>query len=553
MPVPRLLPAAILALLLATATLTLSAGAVDEASSEDEKLLRDNRVDTDGPGLLAFLRLRSLSDTDRVQVETVVRQLGSDSFAVREQASAALVARGPAVVPILRAALRNPDAEIARRARRCLSDIEQGPGATVPAAAVRLLAQRKPAGAVEGLLRFVPFADDEWVEEEVHKALVTVGLGGGKAHPALVAALADPAPARRRAAAFVAPRGGDEERAAAARLLQDADLSVRLCAAYGLIAAGDRRGVPVLIQLLSEAPAEPSGRAEELLLRLVGDQAPVMTVGPGPAERKKWQAAWESWWKEKGPGVDLRRIDRRPEYLGLTLVPEMHGNKVWECGPDGKVRWVLEGLRQPRDAQVLPGGRVLVCEVQANLVTERDRRGNVVWSHPVTDPAYVQRLSNGNTFIGTHHRAVEVTPRGKEVFVYAAEPEFFIHSMHRKPNSHVVCLSMQGKLREVDRAGKVVFEVQLDVNNRNWCGVEGLPGNRYLCVDLNQGQVLEVDQAGKTLWSCQVGGASYAVRRPNGRTLVCSFNDRRVVEVDRAGKIVWQKDVPTSPWRVHSR
>jgi hypothetical protein len=232
----------------------------------------------------------------------------------------------------------------------------------------------------------------------------------------------------------------------------------------------------------------------------------------------------------------------------------MHGGKVWECDRSGKVRWEITGLQQPRDACVLPNGRVLVCEVQANRVTERDLQGNVHWTHRVTDPAYVERLPNGNTLIGTHRRACEVTPAGKEVFAYEPESDFFIHSMHRKANGNLVCLSMIGQLREVDRAGRTVRSFTLGAPNRgqNWCGVQGLPGQRYLAVELN-GLVLEVDAAGRTIWECKVPGASYAVRRPTGNTLVCSFNGQRVVEVDRKGVVVWEKRVSSMPWRVHSR
>jgi hypothetical protein len=290
-----------------------------------------------------------------------------------------------------------------------------------------------------------------------------------------------------------------------------------------------------------------------LLLRVAGEQAPQASAGAGtPEERKRWCEAWALWWRERGPKADLARLDEAPPYLGLTLVPEMHGNKVWECGKDGQVRWELTGLSQPRDARVLAGGRVLIAEVTAGLVTERDRKGRLVWSHKVQDPAYVERLPNGNTFVGTHNRAFEVTPAGKEITVYQSEPGFFIHSMHRKPNGNLVCLSMAGCLREVTRAGKVVCTFQLDTAGRNWCGVQGLPGGRYLTVELNRGQVLELDARGKTVWECQVPNATYAVRRPTGTTLVCSFGGRRIVEVNRAGKIVWEKKVATSPWRVHS-
>jgi hypothetical protein len=484
-----------------------------------------------------------------------VRRLGSADYAQREQASAALAARGSPALPFLRHALKGPDAEVRRRARLCLEQIERGPGSSLPLAAVRLLARRRPAGALEALLTYVPFADDEFVEDEVLAALVALGPRGGKAAPPLAAALADAQAPRRAAAAYVLGRSPDPaQRDAAARLLTDADTTVRLRAAEALVAGRDRRGVPVLIDLLADAPAERAGRAEDLLLRLAGEHAPVASAGGGtPEERQRWRTAWAGWWRERGPKVDLARLDEATPYLGLTLVPEMHGGKVWECGKDGKVRWELTGLSQPRDAQALPGGRVLVAEVTAGQVTERDRKGAILWSHKVQDPAYVERLPNGNTFIGTHDRAFEVTPAGKEVPVYQAEAGFFIHSMYRKANGNVVCLSMAGCLREVTRAGKVAVTFQLDNAGRNWCGVQGLPGGRYLAVDYNQGHVLELDAKGKTQWECKVQGASYALRRPTGTTLICCFGGQRVVEVDRAGKVVWEKKVATSPWRVHSR
>ena len=72
------------------------------------------------------------------------------------------------------------------------------------------------------------------------------------------------------------------------------------------------------------------------------------------------------------------------------------------------------------------------------------------------------------------------------------EQTFFIHCMNRKPNGHLVCLSMNGQLREVDRQGKELFTVTLTQTGGNWSGVEGLPNNRYLCVELTGGHVFEV-------------------------------------------------------------
>jgi hypothetical protein len=554
MPHCRLVAAGMAGLLLAVLVPLPSCSAEDDAGA-DEALLRESHVGTDGATLLAFFHDRSLTEADRGRLADLVRQLGSEDFEQRQKASAALVARGPLAVPFLRQAARSADAEVVRRARACLEEIDRGPGPALPAAAVRLLVRRKPAGAVEALLRFAPHADDAYVEDEVVAALAALGLHEGKADTALLEALRDKEPVRRAVAAYAVARATDPaQHAAAAGLLRDPEPTVRFRAALGMLAARDREGLPALVNLLLDAPPDLAARAADALIRLAGEQSPaVSSAAVNLTERRVWHAAWERWRREQGAKVDLGRLDGDAPYLGFTLVPEMHGGKVWECDRSGKVRWEITGLQQPRDACVLPNGRVLVCEVQANQITERDLKGNTYWKHPVNNPAYVERLPNGNTFIGTHQRACEVTPAGKEVFAYEPENDFFIHSMHRKPNGNVVCLSMSGQLREVDRAGRTVCTFQLDHHNRNWCGVQGLPGQRYLAVDLNQGQVLELDAKGRMTWECKVTGASYAVRRPTGNTLVCSFNGQRIVEVDRKGTIVWEKAVGSMPWRVRSR
>jgi outer membrane protein assembly factor BamB len=202
---------------------------------------------------------------------------------------------------------------------------------------------------------------------------------------------------------------------------------------------------------------------------------------------------------------------------------------------------------------VLPNGHLLVGEVTAECVTERDRDGTVLWTYPVKDVAYVERLPNGNTFVGTHQKAVELTPDLKEVFTYSPEANFFIHSMNRKRDGHLVCLSMTGLIREVDREGKEVRTINVGMGKGNWSGVQGLPGDHYLAVEFNESRVIEVDRDGKTVWETKVQGASYALRLPTGNTMVCSFGGQRVVEVNTKGEVVWEKKVGSQPWRANFR
>jgi hypothetical protein len=385
--------------------------------------------------------------------------------------------------------------------------------------------------------------------------LAALGLRDGKADAALVAALADKDLARRAAAAYVVSRAADPaQRAAAAALGRDPEPVVRFRAALGRLAAHDTGGLEGLIALLVDAPADLACSVEDVLLRLAGEHAP--SVGSAarakPQERKAWQAAWEHWRREYGAAADLTSMDGSAPDLGLTVVAAMHAGRVWECDRAGHIRWQLFGLQQPFDARVVSNGRVLICEVGARRVTERDFKGNVLWTYPVEGPAYVERLPNGNTFIGTRHRAFEVTPAGAEVFSFQAPPPMYINSMHRRPNGNVICLSSRGQLLEVDRAGKTVRSFQLDPDG-GWYGVQGLSGNRYLVVDHSKSLVLELDAAGKMVWECKVQRASYAVRRPDGHTLVCCYDTQRLTDVDRAGKVVSELTVGAAAWRAHCR
>lgn len=527
-----------------------------EDDGGDLALLRSQKVSPEPEALLTFLREHSLDDAGQRRITELIARLGSEEFTEREAACEALIARGPLAVPFLKKALDDADAEVVRRARMCLEKIDPGPGPELPAAVLRLLARHKSDGAVAMVLRYAPHAEATTVEDEVTATLVAIGVRDGKVDPALVAALNDKNSARRAAAAGAVARCGDaDRRAAAARLLVDPEPVVRFRVALGLLAARDRAGLAALVGLLGDAPQELAGRAEDALLRLAGEQVPdVSTAASGTSEeRKRWKDAWENWRKEHGDKVDLARLDGPAPFMGLTLVPEMHGGKVWEVDRSGKVRWQITGLTQPRDAYVLPSGNVLICEASLGRVIECNRAGKTVWTHALNDPAYIEGLSNGNIFMGNHQRACEITRAGKEVWSYEAEMGFFVHSMNRRPNGNLVCLSMDGRIREVDPKKKIVCEFRLTAPGGNWCGVQGLPGRRYLAVELNGGNVYELDDKGKVHWQCQVNGASYAIRRPNGATMVCCFGGQRIVDVDRKGKIIWEQKVGSSPWRAHSR
>jgi hypothetical protein len=179
-----------------------------DPGADDESLLRSAKAGTDGPALLAFLRKRIPTESDQVRMKDLVIKLGHRSFGVRQKATAELKKMGLKAAPLLRQAAREGDGEARRRAEQCLQELVSDPDQALTAAVARLIALRRPAGAVEVLLDYVPWAPSEAVTREVQAALAEIADASGKQDPALVRALKDRDPQRRAAAAAALGRDG---------------------------------------------------------------------------------------------------------------------------------------------------------------------------------------------------------------------------------------------------------------------------------------------------------------------------------------------------------
>src|SRR5262249_6931738 len=158
----------------------------------------------------------------------LTRQLGDEAADVRARAAAALVARGPLAVPALRHTANDlADPIAAGAARQCLQTLEGPAASSLPAAAARLLAARKPEGAGEVRPAYAPLADAARVAEQVGRALSAAAYPGGHAAPALLRALEDKVPVRRAVAAEALCQADRPEPVPAIRkLLRDANPSV---------------------------------------------------------------------------------------------------------------------------------------------------------------------------------------------------------------------------------------------------------------------------------------------------------------------------------------
>jgi hypothetical protein len=518
----------------------------------DVRVLRSAGLAADGPALLDFFRKQTATDAVIARGRDLIRRLGADSFAEREQASADLIALGPVALPQLRQAMRRgPDLEVRRRARACAEQIETYYPPAVAAAAARVVAHRRPPGAAAALLAFLPGPYEDGVIEDVQAALVAVARPDGRLDPVFAAHLTDPMPARRTAAAVALCRvGAFEQRPALRKLLQDTEPGVRSKVAQELAIAGDKEAVPVLIELLAQVSPEQAGQAEELLYRLGGANSPQVPLGDDPAARRRCRDAWREWWRRHGEGVQMAGLRDAERPLGYTLLVLLNANRVVEWDRDGRPRWQIAGLASPLDAEVLPGQRVLIAEHDTKRVTERNFKGELLWEKKLSEaPIHAHRLPGGATFIATRKTILEADRAGKETVRYHSGGE--IITARRFPDGRIGCIE-RGTYFELGADGGELkrFAVPSGVFTTNSLTI--LPNGHLLIAAYGGGTVQEYDRAGKVVWEVKTGRPLCPLRLPGGNTLVSS-QDMVLVEFDRSGKEVGRREAQGHPCQVRRR
>jgi hypothetical protein len=520
--------------------------------------------------LVEFFQKRTRSPEELARIHSWLSDLGNVEFRIREDATRQLSLQGPLILPFLREYETDNDPEVLRRATLIHDRIRNGPGPELTIAALRQLAESStpPAEALAVLVAFAPFADNDQVADETYAALVVeaIRMGGGPAAiEPLTQATRDSQPGRRAAAAWVLGMLGTGEQIAAVRNLRtDADNLVRLRAAQGLVASGDRDAVLTLIEMLPTVAGALSASVEETLQTLAGERVPTIPMtDDSAAGRAKLRDAWKGWWTSNRDTVDMSLLRRGLAFQGLITICEYDGGvpgrgsgRVWQRGRDGRTRWTLEGFRGGMYAQALPGNRVLVAENMANTVVEKDQQNVTIWEYQTpTNPIACQRLPNGNTFIATYNQVMEITPDKKQVFLTNVAPGFHLFSAERTREGKIVCMTAQGDLLELDGSnGKEIRRFRA-VQAGGWCSAQALPNGRYLIatMSVNGGQIVEVDDKGAKHWSANYAGAFRAYRLPTGNTIVVSMTTRKVAELDREGHIRWETTCIGRPWSVQVR
>jgi HEAT repeat protein len=508
----------------------------------------------DGRSLLEEFRTRTLTDAEREQAVDWVRRLGDAPDDGRSRAAAALQALGSRAAPLLRHAA-SAGGPAADEARKCLQALDADGARPLPAAATRLLALRRPAGATEALLAYLPDADEDTAGDLIG-LLAVVACRDGRPEPALLKALDDRVSSRRVAAAAALCRAADDSHLPdVRRLLRDPDPEVRLGGALALAGRGERDALGVLVSLLGELPPTCVWRAESCLSRLAGDDAPAVVIPDALADRGPAVEAWRKWWRDRGAAVDMARAEPDAD-RGTLFVLENQGargaGRLLEVGPSGRVLWEMTGLNFLMDAQPLPGGNVLVLEQNSQL-SERTRAGKVLWKKFVPGVFACRTLPGGCALAVGRQQLWVFDRHGNEVATHR-HPLGFILAAEGFRDGQIGFVTFQGNYVRLDAAGREVktfavgFPMHLGVST-----AAVLPGDRVLIAQPNPGRVCEYGPNGKPAWEAAVAAPGALTRLPDGHTLVLS-NNHALIELDRTGRVVREKkDLSYQPFRIYSR
>jgi hypothetical protein len=226
-------------------------------------------------------------------------------------------------------------------------------------------------------------------------------------------------------------------------------------------------------------------------------------------------------------------------------------NQVMELDRANNIRWHVEGLGYPLDAEMLPGNRVLIAEHDANRVTERNTKGEILWQYAIEEPIMAQRLPNGNTFMASQNRFIEVDRAGRQILSIPQNSNDIMKA-RKLSNGDIVFASSRHRVIRLNSEGREIQSFPAYVSI--WGGrLDVLFNGNILVPEHDRNRVVEYDAKGKSVWESALQEPIAAVRLANGHTLVTFMTKHQGVEVDRAGKVVWDYSANTRVTRLFRR
>jgi outer membrane protein assembly factor BamB len=319
-------------------------------------------------------------------------------------------------------------------------------------------------------------------------------------------------------------------------LLNSDEPRVRYKVALAFAKLGDKRSIEPLVSSISSVSQWESSLLDHFLRKLLPTNPPPVGL-PQPELQKEWAKRTTD-----SSIIPEAQIAFNAKNMGKTLVVLLDAGRIIMLDSSNNILWKIDNLQFPLDAQILPDEKVLVAEHQGNKVTERNKKGEIIWEKKIDGPLAVQKLEDGSIFIASKTNIVFVDQKGKEISEFTPPNNEPIMKANIASNGDI-CLVLstpQGNAKFVrfDKNKKPVATYDIDVRTSGG-KVDILPNGNSLITEVYGNRVIEFNNEGKEVWKFECEQPVAAVRLPNGNTLVTSMTQMKALEIDPKGKEIW--------------
>jgi hypothetical protein len=489
--------------------------------------------------LLTLLRestapIAMITEADKVfkdnNIELIKKYINSKSFKSNPALQAFLLNRAAFDMNI--AKLIEPDSN----AIKLLLQSNQ-----VTPALIRLITLVRPANAIEIILAYIPSCNDDNIQDLLGECLGLYLNDQNTPPPALIAASTSSIEEIRTFAGRVLAQSPNEiAQKTCTTLLSDSSVRVRFEVARESIKNQNKSAIPTLIELMTKVPAEKAEAIDQTLRAIAKEKSP-----ESKNDSKADAAAWNTWWQKEGTQLVLTPGLKNHEALKNFLVvesfnQEKKSGRVFLVTPSGKTLWEIANLSNPTDALLLPNNKILITEQGANRITERDTKGNISWEKSVTNPFHSQRLLNGNIFIASRNKIVEVGRNGNEIFSFSYPNETILAACKTRTNEYAL-LSYNGVFLKLDSKGNEVSKSRIPFPTNFGINGGAITQNDRVLVSIpTLNKIMEFNFSGQSTWESTITMPGIPTKLPNGNVVAPSLNGSKIVEIQMDGKIIYE-------------
>lgn len=489
--------------------------------------------------LLAVLRdsiapMAMIAEADKIfnenNIELIKKHINSKSFKSNPALQAFLLNRAAFDINI--AKLIEPDSNAIKL---------QLQSNQVTPALIRLITLVRPANAIEIILAYIPSCHDDNIQDLLSECLGLYLNDQNTIPPALIEASTSSVEEIRTFAGRVLAKSSNEiAQKVCTTLLADSSARVRFEVARESIKNQNKSAIPILIELMTKVPAEKAETIDQTLRAIAKDKSP-----DSKNDSKADAAAWNTWWQKEGTQIVLTPGAKTQEALKNFLVvesfnQEKKSGRVFLITPSGKTLWEIANLSNPTDALLLPNNKILITEQGANRITERDTKGNIAWEKSATNPFLSQRLSNGNIFIASRNKIVEVGRNGNEIFSFSYPNETILAACKTRTNEYAL-LSYNGVFLKLDSKGNEVSKSRIPFPTNFGINGGAISQNDRVLVSIpTLNKIMEFNFSGQATWESTITMPGIPTKLPNGNVVAPSLNGSKIVEIQMDGKIIYE-------------